>query len=203
MMNIAVFVSGNGSNLQALLEAEKQNMLGCGNIQIVVCDKPGAYAIERAKDAEKPVYLQEATGFATREEYDQKIVDRLKAEDIDLIVLAGFMRILSPVFIKSYQGKIINIHPAILPSFKGAHGIKDAYEHGVKSTGVTVHFVTEDLDDGPIILQEEVKIDKQDTLVSLEEKIHKTEHRVYPESVKLFVEGKLSIEGRKVVVREP
>jgi len=121
-------------------------------------------------------------------------------EKIDLVVLAGYMLLFTTKFINEFKNKILNIHPSLLPSFKGIHGIKDAYEYGVKVTGVTVHFVEEDLDSGPIVLQEAVSIEQEDSLESLEEKIHKAEHKIYPTAVKYFCEGRLKIEGRKVRV---
>ena len=140
----------------------------------------------------------EAEGFDSREEYDEAIIEQLDKEGIEFIVLAGFMRILSAGFVDKYYGKIVNIHPSLLPAFKGTHGIRDAFEQGADTTGVTVHFVDRDLDAGPIILQEEVKIEEADTLESLEEKIHVVEHKLYPKAVRFFVEGKLKIEGNKV-----
>jgi phosphoribosylglycinamide formyltransferase-1 len=199
-MNIAVFVSGSGTNLQALIDAQEQGKLSSGKITLVVCDKAEAFALKRAEKAGIATYLLEASGYASREEYDKKITDKLKEENVDLIVLAGFMRILSDPFIESHIGKILNVHPAILPSFKGTHGIKDAFEYGVKVTGVTVHFVEKELDAGPVISQEEVRVEEDDTLDSLEEKIHAVEHKLYPEAVRLFVEGKLKIDGRKVII---
>jgi phosphoribosylglycinamide formyltransferase 1 len=190
-MNIAIFVSGNGSNLQALVDAEHSGNLSDGEIKLVVCDQPDAFALIRAQKADIPVFLQEGKGYASREAYDQAIIQRLKKDKIELIILAGFMRILSGHFVNEYKNKILNIHPALLPDFKGANGIKDAYEANVDVTGVTVHFVTEELDSGPVILQEKVSIEKDDTLEELEEKIHKVEHEMYPEAVKLFVDGKI------------
>lgn len=201
-MNIAVFVSGSGTNLQALIDAEKKGELAGGRIALVVCDDPGAYALERAEKAGIKTYIQEGPGFNSREEYDSAIVKRLKEEEIELVVLAGFMRILSAPFVDGYTGRILNVHPALLPSFKGTHGIKDALEYGVKTTGVTVHFVNRELDAGPVILQECVRVEKNDTLGSLEEKIHAVEHKLYPEAVRLFVQGKLRIEGRKVIITD-
>lgn len=201
-MNIAVFVSGSGTNLQALIDAEAKSLLGEGKITLVVSDKPEAFALKRAEEAGIKTFVLEAAGFSSREEYDKKIIEALKKEKIDLVVLAGFMRLLSPLFVDEYEGRILNIHPAILPSFKGTHGIRDAFSHGVKVTGVTVHFVNKELDDGPIILQEEVEIKEDDTEETLEERIHKVEHKLYPEAVRLFTEGKLKIEGRKVKVLE-
>lgn len=199
-MNTAVFVSGNGTNLQALLDAENNGRLGGARIRLVVCDKPGAYALERAAGAGVEVYLQEAEGYASREEYDRDVIRKLKEKDIGLVVLAGFMRILSGEFVDEYESRALNIHPALLPAFKGEHGIKDAFDHGVKVTGVTVHFVDKVLDGGPIVLQRCVAVDSGDTLDSLEEKIHELEHELYPEAVRLFAEGRLRVNGRKVEI---
>ena len=190
-MNIAVFVSGNGSNLQAIIDAEHSGNLSDGEIKLVVCDQPDAFALIRAQKADIPVFLQEGKGYTSREEYDQAIIQRLKKDEIELIILAGFMRILSRHFVNEYKNKILNIHPALLPDFKGANGIKDAYEANVDVTGVTVHFVTEELDSGPVILQEKVPIEKDETLEELEEKIHKVEHEMYPQAVRMFVDGEI------------
>ncbi len=199
-MNIAVLASGNGSNLQALMDAEGRGELAGGKIVLAVSDNPEAYALKRARDKGVETFVLEKTGFKSREEYDKAIVQSLREKKIELVVLAGFMRVLSPYFVDEYRDRIINIHPALLPSFRGAYGIKEAYENGVKVTGVTVHFVTKQLDAGPIILQAEVEIAEDDDMDSLEEKIHKVEHKLYPEAVRLFVQGKLRIEGKKVKV---
>ncbi|MGB2650787.1 MAG: phosphoribosylglycinamide formyltransferase [Candidatus Omnitrophota bacterium] len=197
-MNIAVFVSGNGSNLQALIDAEARGELATGKITLIVCDQPEAFALKRAEKAEIKTFVLEAAGVASREEYDKKVAKELEKENIELIVLAGFMRILSGDFVDKYQGRIMNIHPALLPSFKGTHGIRDAVEYGVKVTGVTVHFVDQGLDSGPVILQKCVPIEKEDTMDTLEEKIHSEEHKMYPEAVRLFTENRLRINGRRV-----
>jgi len=197
-MKIAVFVSGNGTNLQALLDAQDKGGLGKGKITLVVSDNPEAFALSRAEKKGIETYVQTKEKYPTREAYDTDIMKKLKEKGIELVVLAGFMRILSSDFVAKYESRILNIHPALLPSFRGAHGIKDAYEHGVKVTGVTVHFATSELDAGPIILQECVKIEEADTPDTLEERIHKVEHRLYPEAVRLFAEGKLKVEGRRV-----
>ncbi len=177
-MNIAVFVSGNGSNLQALIDAEARGELATGKITLIVCDQPEAFALKRAEKAEIKTFVLEAAGVASREEYDKKVAKELEKENIELIVLAGFMRILSGDFVDKYQGRIMNIHPALLPSFKGTHGIRDAVEYGVKVTGVTVHFVDQGLDSGPVILQKCVPIEKEDTMDTLEESIHREEHKM-------------------------
>jgi len=199
-MNIAVLVSGYGSNLQALLDAEKEGGLGDGKIVLVVSDKSDAYALKRAGENGKETVVIRDEGFSGREEYDRKLAEVLKEKDVELVAMAGFMRILSPYFVKEFREGILNIHPALLPAFKGAHGIRDAFEHGVKVAGVTVHFVTEDLDDGPIILQEIVKVEETDTLETLEAKIHKVEHRLYPRAVSLFSQRRLILDGRKVKI---
>ena len=197
-MNIAVFVSGNGSNLQALIDAEARGELAGGRISLVVCDQPGAFALKRAEKAGVRTFVLEAEGFSSREEYDREVARELQKEKIELIVLAGFMRILGGEFVDKYRGRIMNIHPALLPSFRGTHGIRDAVEYGVKVTGVTVHFVDKGLDSGPVILQKCVPIEKDDTMDTLEEKIHGEEHKMYPEAVRLFAEGRLKLSGRRV-----
>jgi phosphoribosylglycinamide formyltransferase-1 len=198
-MNIAVFVSGSGTNLQAIIDASQKGDLGA-TVALVVSDKEGAYALTRAKNASIETFVLNPKGFRSREEYDKEVMRALDKKHIELVVLAGFMRLVSDHFVGAYKNRIINIHPALLPSFKGTHGIRDAFVCGVKQTGVTVHFVDAELDHGPIILQEPVRVEEGDTLESLEEKIHKTEHRLYPEAIRLFAEGRLKIEGRKVKI---
>jgi len=171
------------------------------DIALLVCDQPKAGVIAKAKRAGIKVALVKRQDFASKEDFEKKIFQHLEENKIDLIIMAGFMRMLSSEFIRRYKDRIINIHPALLPSFKGAHAIKDAFDYGVKATGVTVHFVDEEMDHGPIILQQALKVEERDTLESLEAKIHKIEHRLYPEAVRLFVEGRLKIEGRKVSIR--
>jgi len=198
-MNIAVFASGRGTNFAAIIRAAKKGKIKA-NLSLLVSDNPKAGAISRAKRAGIKVALVERKDFSTTTDFESKIIQQLEENNIDLIVLAGFMRLISAEFVKKYEGRILNIHPAILPSFKGTQGIKDAFDYGVKVTGVTVHFVDTELDHGPIILQEAVKIEEDDTLASLEAKIHKLEHRLYPEAIRLYVEGKLRIEARKVKI---
>lgn len=201
-MNIAVLVSGNGSNLQAISEADKKNELSGGKIMLVISDNPQAFALERAKKSGIKTAVLEKREFRTREEYDSALIKTLKEFNIELVVLAGFMRILTERFIDEYKNRVLNIHPALLPSFKGANGIKDALKSGVKITGVTVHFVEKEIDSGPVILQRSVPIEAKDTLSSLEEKIHAAEHELYPEVIRLFVEGRLKIENKVVKIKE-
>jgi phosphoribosylglycinamide formyltransferase 1 len=199
-MNIAILCSGNGTNLQAIIDSVNKGYIPA-KIAVVLSDEKRAFALERAKKAGITAIALDKKDFNTREDFDREVVKKLKEKNVELVILAGFMRLLSPYFIKEYRNRIINVHPALLPSFKGAHGIKDALDHGVKVTGVTVHFVDENLDNGPIILQKTVEIKEGDTEETLLERLHKEEHRIYPEAIKLFVEGKIKIEGRKAVIK--
>lgn len=196
---IAVFASGFGSNLQALIGYNNKHGLN-GDIVLVFSNNKDAFALERAKKNKIKAVFMDPARYSSREQYDSEIIEMLEEEKIDLIVLAGYMFLLSQEFIHRFKNKILNIHPALLPSFKGTHGIKDAYRYGVKVTGVTVHFVDEGLDSGPIILQEAVDIDPDDSVEELEEKIHKVEHKIYPEAVKYFCEDRLEIDGRRVKI---
>lgn len=198
-MNIAVFASGNGSNFQAIASAVKAKSLRVC-LKLLVCDNPQAFVLKRAQKAKVEPFLINRGGYQSKEDFEGAIISRLKKEKIDLIVLAGFMRILSPKFINEYKNKILNIHPSLLPAFKGAHAIADAFNYGVKVTGVTVHIVDEQMDHGPVILQEALKISEKDTLESIEKKIHAVEHRIYPATIRIFTQGKIKIEGRRVRV---
>jgi phosphoribosylglycinamide formyltransferase-1 len=189
-VNLAVFASGRGSNFLAIAKAIKQGTIKA-RLQLLVCDKPEALVIKRAQILGVQVVLVKREDFPSRLDFETAIMQRLKNYKIDLIVLAGFMRVLSPVFVKRYRNRILNIHPSLLPAFKGAHAIKDAFDSGVDSTGVTVHFVDKEVDHGPVILQEEIKITSKDTYASLEKKVHSLEHKLYPAAIKLFTTGRL------------
>lgn len=197
-MNIAVFASGRGTNFQAIINAVKKGLIKA-NLSLLVCDNQSAFAIERAKKAGIKFVLFKKEDCVVKKDFENKIMQLLKENKIDLIVLAGFMRILGPKLVSRYKNRILNIHPALLPSFKGKDGIKGAFEYGVKVTGVTVHFVDEKMDHGPVILQFPVKIEESDTLETLETKIHKIEHKIYLQAIRLFVEGRLEIKGRRVI----
>ena len=201
-MNIAVFASGRGSNFSAIAKAVKKGKIKA-NLSLLLSDNPKAPVIGRAKRAGIKVALIKREDFSTKDDFEARIIERLEENKIDLIVLAGFMRFLGLGLLKKYKGRIINIHPALLPSFKGTEGIKEAFNYGVKLTGVTVHFVDEEIDHGAIILQKAVRIEENDTLETLEAKIHKIEHLLYPEAIRLFTEGKLKLEGRKVGISNP
>jgi phosphoribosylglycinamide formyltransferase 1 len=199
MKRIAVFASGYGSNLQALIDFSKNDNLN-GEIVLVFSNKSGAFALQRARDnGIKAVFLDPAQ-FKTRWEFDERIAGVLEEEKIDLVVLAGYMLLISQNILVRFKNRIINIHPALLPSFKGTNGIKDAFDYGVKVTGVTVHFVDEGLDNGPIIMQQAVDISEDDSAETLEEKIHTAEHKIYPLAVKYFCTDRLKIVGRKVLI---
>lgn len=194
-MRVAVFASGSGTNLQAIIDADIQTI----EIAVVFTNNPDAYAIERAKKHNIQVEIIDHKNYKTREEYEKHIIKVLGPYKLNLIVLAGFMRILSTVFVRAYKNKIVNIHPALLPSFPGINAVKQALEYGVKYTGVTVHFVDEGVDTGPIILQSVVEIKDEDTEDTLLEKIHEVEHRIYPKAIELISSGEIEVIGRRVI----
>ena len=196
-INVAVLASGSGTNFQAIVDAD----IKAASIAVLVCNNPGAYAVKRAERHGIPVELVDHRDFDTREGFERQIVTRLRKYEPGLVVLAGFMRVLTPFFVSRFKNRIINIHPALLPSFPGVHAARQAVDYGAKLTGCTVHFVDEGVDTGPIILQSAVPVEDNDTEDSLLSKIHKEEHRIFPQAVQLFCEGKLSIEGRKVIKR--
>jgi len=201
-MNIAVLCSGNGTNLQAIIDAVKAGKIPA-RIALVAGDRKDAFAFERARTAGIETLFVDPREHAWRENFDKVLVRALHATNADLVVLAGFMRLLSPYFIGEFRGRIMNIHPALLPAFKGTHGIRDALAYGVKVTGVTVHFVDEELDHGPVILQQAVAVRDDDTEAALLERLHAEEHKLYPEAIRLFVEGKLKVQGRRVLGSDP
>ena len=196
-MNFAVLASGNGSNLEAIIKAVKARKIKA-SLTVVISDKADAFALVRARKAKIPTVVVNPKDFPDRESFDRVLVDHLRQASVDFVVLAGFMRILSAYMIKAYPNKIINVHPALLPAFKGAHAIEDAFELGVKTTGVTVHFVDEQVDHGVIIAQEAVNILPKDTLEKLKKRIHTVEHKIYPKVIGLLATGKIKIQGRSV-----
>ena len=191
---VAVFVSGSGTNLQAIIDAGIEEV----EIVLTVSNKADVFALKRAENHDIPVEVVDHRAFKTREDFDSELVRRLEPYSVDLVVLAGFMRILTPTFIAPYKHRIMNIHPALLPSFPGVNAVEQAFVYGVKQTGCTVHFINEGVDTGPIIVQAVVPVEDSDTLESLTEKIHVQEHRIYPEAVKLFAQGRVKVEGRRV-----
>ena len=201
MINIGVLVSGSGTNLLAIIEAIKEGEIN-GVIRIVISDKHDAFALKRARFYNIKTNSINPEGFDSREGYDKEIVSILKEKEVELVVLAGYMKILSPYFINAFKDKIMNIHPALLPSFPGLHVQKKAIDYGVKVSGCTVHFVDEGLDSGPIIMQKAVKVKENDTEETLAKRILKQEHKIYPRAIQLFAEERLEIIGRKVLIKE-
>ncbi len=197
-MRFAVFASGNGSNFQAIAEATIQGEIP-GELAVLFCDKKNAYAIERAKKLQIPAIAFSPQDFATKATYEAEILHLMEEEHVELIVLAGYMRIIGPTLLEGYKQRILNIHPALLPNFPGLTGIRDAFESGVHETGVTVHYVDAGVDSGPIIKQEKVLRHSEDTLASLEQKIHQVEHRIYPEVIAEVLQNIQSKEERKKV----
>lgn len=188
--NLAIFASGNGSNFAALVKAAKEKKIKVKSI-VLVSDQPEAFVVKRAQRARITVILVKREDFANRLDFEAAIIQRLKNHKIDLIALAGFMRMLSPSFVKFYRKRIINIHPSLLPAFKGAQAISDAFAAKVSFTGVSVHFVDKQMDHGALILQEQLEIKRGDTLISLQKKVHALEHKLYPMAIKLFLQGRL------------
>jgi phosphoribosylglycinamide formyltransferase-1 len=199
-VNLAVFCSGQGTNLQAIIDAAKKRRISA-KLALVVCDNPRAYAVERARRAGIPVVVLEPKNFSSKKELETTIVRELNRKKIKLIALAGYMRILSDSFVRRYKNRIMNIHPALLPAFKGGQAIKDAIKYGVKVTGATVHFVTEEVDAGPIVLQAACPVRNNDSEKALLARVHKLEHKIYPEAIELFARGKLKAAGRRVIVK--
>ena len=198
VVKIAVLVSGRGSNLQTIINSIEKGYIENAEINVVISNKGDAYALERGKNhGISTVFLDPSR--CDNAGYDRKILEVLKQYDIDLLLLAGYFQLLGPEIIEAYRNRILNIHPSLLPSFKGLHAQKQALEYGVKVAGCTVHFVDEGLDSGPIILQSCVPVIQGDTEETLTARILEQEHIIYPEAVRLFVEGKLKIEGRTVV----
>lgn len=200
-VNIAVLVSGNGSNFQAIVDAIEAGRIPNGRIACLVSNKPDAFALERARNHNIPALVLEHTGFANRRAYDEAMVALLREQGVQLVVLAGFMRILSPVMVEAFPNAIMNIHPALLPSFPGLDAQQQALDYGVRYTGCTVHLVDCGTDTGPIILQAVVPVLGDDTVESLSLRIHGEEHRIYPEAVRLFCSGRLQMAGRRVVIK--
>jgi phosphoribosylglycinamide formyltransferase-1 len=197
-LRLGVLVSGRGTNLQALLDAQARDELG-GEVVVVVSNVPGVAALERAALARVPARVLPRSAFPTRQAQHSAIADCLASFDVDLVVLAGFNRILDPLVIERFAGRIINVHPSLLPAFAGTlHAQAEALAYGVKVSGCTVHFVTNEVDGGPIILQAAVPVLEDDTVETLAARILREEHRLLPEAVRLFAARRLRVEGRRV-----
>jgi phosphoribosylglycinamide formyltransferase-1 len=195
---LGVLCSGRGTDLQSIIDAIAEGQVPA-EIAIVLTDKE-AYALERARKAGIEAVCVDRKQFDGREPFEKALIEKLEAAGVTLVVLAGFMRILTPYFVGHFAGRIMNIHPALLPSFPGAHAHRDVLAYGVKVSGCTVHFVDEGTDSGPIIMQAAVPVLDDDTEETLGARVLKEEHRIYPECIRLYCEGKLKVEGRKVTI---
>ncbi len=200
--SIAVLVSGRGTNLQAIIDSMERDELAGARISLVLTDVEDAYALERARKHNIDALYLNPKMFSGRKEYDRAIVERLQKRSIDLVCLAGFMRILGKQFIEAYSGRIINIHPSLLPAFPGLHPQRQALDYGVKQSGCTVHFVDESVDGGAIILQSVVDIADGDNVDSLSRRILEQEHHIYPKAIRLIVENRLIVSGRTVRLKK-
>lgn len=206
---IAVLVSGGGTNLQALIDAQRRGDIINGEIAAVIASKPGVYALERAKKANIPGYVVARKDYPSNQAMTVALVDKLKSLDIDLVVLAGFMVILTEEMVRAYPNAILNVHPALIPSFcgegyYGLHVHEKALEYGVKVSGATVHFVSEECDGGPIVLQKAVAVEENDTPETLQRRImEQAEWVILPRAVSLFCQGRLKVEGRTVRILKP
>jgi len=202
MLKIAVLVSGRGTNLKAIIKNIKNGDIAA-SIDIVISDQKDALALDKAAQQGIENTFIDPDAYATVEEYEKSLIHLLDEKNIQLVVLAGFMRILSPYFINYYKNRIMNIHPSLLPSFRGLNAQEQALNYGVKITGCTVHFVDTGMDTGPIILQKAVEVRDDDTVERLSQRILNEEHKIYSKAIKLFSEGKLIIKGRNVnIIKE-
>ncbi len=199
MLGIGVLVSGRGSNLQAIIDSVEAGKVKA-DIKLVISDNPNAYAIKRCERHGIPCEVVRRKDFPSKEEFEKKLATLLKEKGVELVVLAGFMRILSPVFLSEFPQRVINIHPSLIPSFQGLHAQRQAVEFGVKFSGCTVHIVDESVDGGPVIVQAVVPVLPEDSEESLSERILEWEHRILPQTVQWFAENRIRIEGRKVLV---
>lgn len=200
-ISIGVLVSGSGSNLQSLIDNIEHGTLDA-EIRLVVSNNPHAFALERCRKHGIPTAVLDHCEFASRELFDCRMIELLRGADVELVVMAGFMRILSHVFFRAFPMKIMNIHPALLPCFPGTHVQQKAIDYGVKYSGCTVHFADEGVDTGPIILQAVVPVYDEDNAESLAARILKEEHKIYPQAIQYYAEGRIEIDGRRVKIRK-
>lgn len=198
-VSLGVLISGSGTNLQAIIDAIEQERLNAV-IRVVISNKADAHGLVRAKNHKIATEVLYHKTFPSREAYDQALIEILQSRQVELVILAGFMRLLSPLFVKTFSNRIMNIHPSLLPAFAGLHVQRRAVEHGVRFAGCTVHFVNEECDEGPIIIQAVVPVFPDDTEESLSARILEQEHRIYPRAIQLYSEGRLHVVGRKVLV---
>ncbi|MBM4331008.1 MAG: phosphoribosylglycinamide formyltransferase [Deltaproteobacteria bacterium] len=200
MVNLGVLVSGSGSNLQAIIDNIEAGRVDA-RIKIIISNLADVYALERAKKHGLPFMVVRHKEYKTREDFDQKLVEILKAHEVELVILAGFMRIVTPVLLRAFPMRVMNIHPALLPAFPGTHVWQAEVDYGVKFAGCTVHFVDEGTDTGPIIIQAVVPVYDDDTAEALSARILRQEHKVYSQAIQLYAEGRLEVQGRRVLAK--
>jgi phosphoribosylglycinamide formyltransferase-1 len=200
MLSLGILASGRGSNFQSIINEIESGKLNA-SIKLLIVDNPDAYAIERAKKHSIEYLYINPKEFSSKNDFFRKIADELKARNVELVILAGFMRIVRKPLIDAFPNRIMNIHPALLPSFPGLHGQKQAMDYGVRISGCTVHFVDEGMDTGPVIIQAAVPVSPDDTEETLSARILKLEHKIFPEAIRLYAEGRLSVEGRVVKIK--
>jgi phosphoribosylglycinamide formyltransferase-1 len=198
-LRLAVFASGSGSNFQAVAEAVRNREFPA-SVELVVCDKPSAYVVERAKALGIDTYVFRPKEYPSREAYEEEILAELRAREIDWIIMAGYMRLVTPVLVGPFYGRMINVHPALLPAFPGIHSVKQALDYGAKITGATVHFVDGGTDTGPIIAQQAVEVLPGDTEQTLSARIQAAEHELLPRVVHWIAEGRIQLNGRQVTI---
>jgi len=201
-LKIGVLASGRGSNFQAIIDSIETGYIQA-RINVLITDNPEAFSVERAKKHGIEPLVMLPKNYSSRDEYFRDITAELKKRDVELVVLAGFMRIVGKPLLEAYPSSVMNIHPALLPSFPGLHGQKQANDYGVKISGCTVHFVDEGMDTGSIIIQAAVPVKDDDTEETLSERILKLEHKIFPEAIKIFSEGRIEMHGRKVRIKGP
>jgi phosphoribosylglycinamide formyltransferase-1 len=201
LVKLGVLISGEGTNLQAIIDAIERGELKA-EIRVVISNKAAARGLDRARRHAIPTEFIDHRGWASREEFDRALVDSLRAHEVDLVVCAGFMRLFSPVMVAAFRNRIMNIHPALCPAFPGVDAQRQALDYGVRFSGCTVFFVTEGVDDGPVIVQAVVPVDQDDDEAALSARIHAEEHRIYTHAIRLYQEGCLEVRGRKVHIRD-
>lgn len=198
-LTLGVLISGSGTNLQAILDRIAERRMTC-TVGVVLSNDPDARGLDRARSASVPVEVVPHREFSSREDFEKAVTAKLEAHGVDLVVLAGFMRVLSPWFVRRWSGRVVNIHPALLPAFPGVHGQKQAWDYGVRLAGCTVHFVDEGTDSGPIIVQAVVPVSPTDDERTLAARILAAEHRILPQAIQWIAEGRVHVDGRRVRV---
>lgn len=201
-LSLGVLVSGSGTNLQSILDAVASRSIDV-EVKVVISNRPKAKGLQRARDAGVPARVVSHRKYKEREVFEQMLIDALREHGVQWVALAGFMRLLTPLFLGAFDGRVINIHPALLPSFPGVHAQKQALDYGVKVAGCTIHFVDQGTDTGPIIAQAAVPVLSDDTEESLGQRILQQEHQLYPKVLQLLAEGRVERQGRRVLIREP